>query len=169
MYRDYTNIQSIYVTLVAQSCLTLWDSMDYSPPGSPGHGILQARILEGLPFPSPGESSRSRIEPVSPALQAVSLPLDQEGRPTLTISYCLTICFEMLSAFLFFLSFVVGWERNKSEIIYSLLSLSRDSDNFRAEKSLFSHSCKEFLQIQHILTPMYSKKRIQEKYSGQDA
>ena len=71
--------------------------------------------------------------------------------------------------FFFFLSFMVGWERNKSEIIYSLLSLSRDSDNFRAEKSLFSHSCKEFLQIQHILTPMYSKKRIQEKYSGQDA
>ena len=32
--------------LVAQSCLTLWDPMDYSPPGSFVHGILQARILE---------------------------------------------------------------------------------------------------------------------------
>ena len=29
-----------------QSCLTLCDSMDSSPPGSPVHGILQARILE---------------------------------------------------------------------------------------------------------------------------
>ena len=32
--------------LFAQSCLTLCDPMDYSPPGSSVHGILQARILE---------------------------------------------------------------------------------------------------------------------------
>jgi len=31
---------------VSQSCLTLCNSMDSSPPGSSGHGILQARILE---------------------------------------------------------------------------------------------------------------------------
>ena len=31
--------------LVAQSCLTLCNSMDCSPPGSSVHGILQARIL----------------------------------------------------------------------------------------------------------------------------
>ena len=32
--------------LVAQSCLTLCDPMDCSPPGSSVHEILQARILE---------------------------------------------------------------------------------------------------------------------------
>ena len=32
--------------LVAQSCLTLCDPMDCSPPGSSVHGILQARTLE---------------------------------------------------------------------------------------------------------------------------
>ena len=32
--------------LVAQSYLTLYNPMDYSPPGSPVHEILQARILE---------------------------------------------------------------------------------------------------------------------------
>ena len=32
--------------LVAQSCLTICDPMDSSPPGSSVHGILQARILE---------------------------------------------------------------------------------------------------------------------------
>ena len=32
--------------LVPQSCLTLCNSMDYSPPGSSVRGILQARILE---------------------------------------------------------------------------------------------------------------------------
>ena len=34
--------------LVAQLCLPLSDPMDCSPPGSPVHGILQARILECL-------------------------------------------------------------------------------------------------------------------------
>ena len=34
--------------LVAQSCLTLCDPKDYSPPGSSFHGILQARILAGI-------------------------------------------------------------------------------------------------------------------------
>ena len=34
--------------LVAQSCLTLCSSMDYSPRGSSVHGILQARILEWI-------------------------------------------------------------------------------------------------------------------------
>ena len=29
-----------------QSCLTLWDTIDGSPPGSPDSGILQARTLE---------------------------------------------------------------------------------------------------------------------------
>ena len=31
---------------VTQSCPTLWDSMDCSPPGSSVHGIFQARVLE---------------------------------------------------------------------------------------------------------------------------
>ena len=37
--------------LVAQSCLTLCDPMDYSPPGSSVHGILQARVLEWVAIP----------------------------------------------------------------------------------------------------------------------
>ena len=35
---------------VAQSCLTLWDPRDCSPPGSSVHGIFQARILEWVAF-----------------------------------------------------------------------------------------------------------------------
>ena len=54
--------------LVAQLHLTLCNPMDYSPPGSSAHGVLQARVLErtaisrfrGLPEPG--------IEPGSPAL-----------------------------------------------------------------------------------------------------
>ena len=40
-----------------QSCPTLCDPMDCSLPGSSVHGILQARIWSGLPFPSPGDLS----------------------------------------------------------------------------------------------------------------
>ena len=41
--------------LATQSCLTLCDPTDCSPPGSFVHGILQTRILEWvvIPFPSP--------------------------------------------------------------------------------------------------------------------
>ena len=44
--------------------------MDYSPPGSSVHRILQARILKWLPFPSPEDLPDPRIEPGSPASQA---------------------------------------------------------------------------------------------------
>ena len=38
---------------VAQSCRTLSDRMDCSPPGSSVHGIFQARVLKWVPLPSP--------------------------------------------------------------------------------------------------------------------
>jgi len=38
---------------VVQSCLTLSDLMDCSLPGSSVHGIFQARVLDGVPLPSP--------------------------------------------------------------------------------------------------------------------
>ena len=41
-----------------QSCLTLCDAMDCSPPGSSVHGILQARILEWVAISSFRGSSR---------------------------------------------------------------------------------------------------------------
>ena len=44
-----------------QLCLTLCDSVDYSPSGSSVHGILQARILSGLPWPSPGDLPNPEI------------------------------------------------------------------------------------------------------------
>ena len=38
--------QAFLCVLVAQSCLTLCNPMDCSPPGSSVHGFLQERILE---------------------------------------------------------------------------------------------------------------------------
>ena len=46
--------------LVAQSCPTLCDPMDCSPPGSSVHWILQARTLDWVPIPFSRESSQPR-------------------------------------------------------------------------------------------------------------
>ena len=43
--------------LVAQSCPTVCDPMDCSPPGPSVNGILQARILEWVVMPSSRGSS----------------------------------------------------------------------------------------------------------------
>ena len=44
----------------AQSCLTLCDPVDGSPPGSSVHGVLQTRILEWVAISSSRGSSQSR-------------------------------------------------------------------------------------------------------------
>ena len=43
-----------------QSCPTLCDPVDYSPPGSSVHGILQVRMLEWIAMPSSMGSSQPR-------------------------------------------------------------------------------------------------------------
>ena len=45
---------------VAQSCPTLWDPKDLSPPGSSVHGIFLARILKLVAISSSRGSSRPR-------------------------------------------------------------------------------------------------------------
>ena len=69
-----------YLCLVAESCPTLWDLMDCSPPGSSAHGILQARILEWVAIPFSRDLPNREIEPKFPALQANSLPSEPPGK-----------------------------------------------------------------------------------------
>ena len=71
-------------------CLTLCDHMDYSPPGSSVHGILQARILEWVSMPSSRGSPDPEIKPespVSPALAGRFLPLSHLGSLFSLIGY----------------------------------------------------------------------------------
>ena len=49
--------------LVTQSYPTLCDPTDCSPPGFSVCGILQARILEWVAIPSPGDLPDPGIEP----------------------------------------------------------------------------------------------------------
>ena len=50
--------------LVAQSCLTLCDLMDFSPPGSSVEYSSQ-EYWSGLPFPPPGDIPDPGIKPAS--------------------------------------------------------------------------------------------------------
>ena len=104
-----------------QSCPTLCDPMDHSPPGSSVRGILQARIQE-LPCPPPGDLPDPRIELTSlvspalggifftttgsPALPMDSLPSEPPGKPYLATCICLnswndTLKMHLYSAFHF--------------------------------------------------------------------
>ena len=67
---------------VAQSCLNLWP-MDYSPPRSSVHGILQAIVLEWIAISSTRGSSDPGIEPkslVSPAWAGRFLTMAPPGK-----------------------------------------------------------------------------------------
>ena len=68
--------------LVAQSCLTLGNPIDCSPPGSSVHGILQNTGMSSL---LPGDLPNLGIKPGSPALKANSLPSEPPGKPSMRI------------------------------------------------------------------------------------
>ena len=77
---------------VTQSCSILCDPVDCNLLGFCVHGILQARILEWIPisfsrgiFLTQGSNS---CLPVSPALQADSLPLSHLGNPLWWVEAC---------------------------------------------------------------------------------
>ena len=103
-----------------QSCPTLRDPVDYSPPSSSVHGIFRVRILDGLPFSPSGDFSHPVIKPTSPvpaALAAGSLPLSQLGSPSdysaLTLfTYWFVGCIHtlwMLSLLLLHVPYIFFW------------------------------------------------------------
>ena len=79
--REHTCVCVYVCVLVIQSFLTLWNPMDCSPTVSSVHGILQARLLEWDASSFSRGSSRPRIEPGSPTLQADCLPYEPPGKP----------------------------------------------------------------------------------------
>ena len=62
-------------SVVSDSC----NPMDCS--SSSVHGILQARILEWVAMPTPGDLPNPGIKPRSPTMQADSLPAELQGKP----------------------------------------------------------------------------------------
>ena len=73
-----------------QLCLTLCNPMDYSPAGSSVHGNLHGRMLQWVALPSCmdlPDTVIKHVPPVTPALQADSLPLSHQGSPRVTEKY----------------------------------------------------------------------------------
>ena len=69
--------------LVAQSCLTLCDPVDCS---SSVHGVIQARMLERVELPPPGDLSDPGVKlasPVFPALAGEFITTESPGMPQL--------------------------------------------------------------------------------------
>ena len=67
--------------LVTQSCSTLCDPMDYSPPGSSVHGDSPGKNWSGLTYPPSRDFPNLGIKPRCPGLQADSLPSEPPGKP----------------------------------------------------------------------------------------
>ena len=131
---------------VAQSFLTLWDPMDYSPSSCTIHRILQARILEWVAFsrdlPDPG------IKPGSATLQADFLPFEPPGK--LSLSLCLSVSLSLCVSLSLSLSIYKHMKQceNPKLLIYPSLIL--------IAVSLFSVSVRLFLfckqvQLYHFL------------------
>ena len=61
-FNKFPKLSNYCCCLVTKLCPTFFDPMDYSPPGSSVHGILQAKILEWLPCPPLGDLPDSGIK-----------------------------------------------------------------------------------------------------------
>ena len=69
--------------MVAKLCATLatpWTTAGQAPLSM---GFPLQEYWRGLPFPSPGDLLDPAIKPVSPVLQAASLPTEPPGKPSL--------------------------------------------------------------------------------------
>ena len=78
-YKDLAG--DILCVLSHFSHVGLRNPINCSLPGSPVHGILQARIWEWVPFPFSRGSSWPRDRSSSPAFQVDSLPSEPPGKP----------------------------------------------------------------------------------------
>ena len=70
--------------LVTQLCSILCDPMDCRPSGSSVPGISQARLLSGLPFPSPGDRPNPGLNPNLLHCRQILYQLSYQGNPELS-------------------------------------------------------------------------------------
>ena len=80
--QTHMNISSLsYFVVQSLSTVRLCDPMDCSPPGSSVHEISQARVLECVSFPSPGDLPGSGIKPTYSALAGGFFAAESPGKP----------------------------------------------------------------------------------------
>ena len=136
--------------LVAQSCLTLYSPMDYSPPGSSVHEILQARIQEWIDVPFSRESSQLKDWTWVFWWQADSLPSEPGGKKPI-----LTPCWKLFIGLLFS-AFVITVIHN------SLPQKHCPMPDCKPKEALFS-SWRNYLTLP---TCEYLKQKEEIRYKG---
>ena len=78
---------------VLQSCWTVCDPIDWSPPVSLSMGFFRQGYRSGLPFPPPGDLPDPGIEFVSLALAGGFFTTEPPGKPIYIYTYTNTyIC-----------------------------------------------------------------------------
>ena len=75
----FTTMRAHVCAKFLQSCPTLGDPMDCSPPGSSIHGISQQEYWSGLPCLLQGIFPTQGMEPVAPAFQGEFFTLSHQG------------------------------------------------------------------------------------------
>ena len=78
-----------YWCLVTKSCLTLYDPMDHSLPGSSVHGIFQARILEWVVISFSRGYSWPRDQSCIFCLVGIFFTTERPGKPPMLLKPCL--------------------------------------------------------------------------------
>ena len=85
---------SVYVCLCVCS-LMLWDSGDCIACQAPlSMEFSRQEYWTGLPFPTSGDLPNPGIKPMSPALQADSLPSNLPGKPNIP-TMCQVLCYSL--------------------------------------------------------------------------
>ena len=79
--------------LVIQSCPTLWDTVDYSPPGSSVlRPFSRQEYWSGLPFPLQGIFLNQGLNPGLPHCRQILYHLNQQGSPPVGIPNMFPVC-----------------------------------------------------------------------------
>ena len=93
--------------LVAQSYLTLCDPVDCSSLGSLVHGILQARILEWIAFPSPGDLPKPRRQSLG-LLHCSQIFLTMVFKHVVGVYRIVPVALVLFALFIFYLALRLG-------------------------------------------------------------
>ena len=136
-----------------QSCPTLCDPMDCSPPGSSVHGILQARMLEWAAMPSSRGSSWPRdqthvsyVSWVSNIHRQVLYHQCHLGSPFLFISYT----YILLDLYIHYKKDTKKWEKNDLRIKINLKQTSKNPSLPSILKYYFVYSIRQAWSLENI-------------------
>ena len=130
---------NVNVKSLAQLCPTLCDSVDYSPPGSSVHGILQARILEwvAISFSKGSSQPRDQTQVSRVAGRRFNLWATREAQQIYTYSVLWTLIIKAqemmlkfwINPFLFFFFFDKSFSNQSFTTYYQKPKNQIHSDN----------------------------------------